>query len=113
MQLEKKKRIGVGEFKEINWLNINDRFAQCVLSSIYKFFNSESPEYLNEIYFLVEPSKINTRSSFHRLKQPIRKSNKGLNSASYKGPSLLNKLPIKFKRSESTNSFKRNVKITV
>ena len=82
LQLDKKTRIGVAEFKEINWLNINDRFSQCVLSSIYKFFNSESPEYIYEIYFPVEPSNINTRSSFQRLKQSLRKSNKGLNSAS-------------------------------
>ena len=37
---------------------------------IYKFFNCESPEYFNEIYFPAEPSKTNTRSSFRRLKQP-------------------------------------------
>ena len=110
LQLDKKTRIGVAEFKEINWLNINDRFSQCVLSSIYKFFNSESPEYFNEIYFLAEPSNKNTRSSFQRLKQPLRKSNKGLNSASYSGPSLWNKLPVEIKRSGSTNSFKHNVK---
>ena len=61
LQLRKKTRIGVIEFKEINWLNINDRFSQWVLSSIYKLFNSESPEYFKEIYFPAEPSNINTR----------------------------------------------------
>ena len=82
LQLDKKTRIGVARFKEINWLNINDRLSQYVLPSIYKFFNSESPEYFNEIYFPAEPSNINTRSSFQRLKQPLIKSNNGLNSAS-------------------------------
>ena len=110
LQLDKKTRIGVAEIKEINWLNINDRFSQCVLLSIYKFFNSESPEYFNEIYFPAEPSNINTRSSFQRLKQPLRKSNKGLNSASYSGSSLWNKLLVEIKSSGSTNSFKHNVK---
>ena len=110
LHLGKKTQIRVAEFKEINWLNINDRFSQCVLSSIYKSFNSESPEYFNEIYFLAEPSNINTRSSFQSLKQPLRKSNKGLNNASYRGPSLWNKLPIEIKRPGSTNSFKHNVK---
>ena len=61
---KKNTRIGVSDFKEINWLNINDRFSQCVLSSIYKFFDSESPESVNEIYFLAVPSNINTGSSF-------------------------------------------------
>ena len=70
--MDKKIRTGAAEFKEINWLNINDRFLQCVLSSIYKLFNSESSEYFNKIYFSAEPSNINTRSSFQRLKQPLK-----------------------------------------
>ena len=109
LHLGKKTQIRVAEFKEINWLNINDRFSQCDLSNIYKFFNSGNPEYFNEIYFSTEPSNIHTRS-FQSLKQPLRKSNKGLNSASYSGPLLWNNLPIEIKRSGSTNSFKHNVK---
>ena len=110
LQLDKKARIEVAEFKEISWLNINDKFSQCVLSRNYNYFNSESPKYFNEIYFLAEPSNINTRSSFRRLKQPLRESNIDLNSASYSVLSLWNKLPIEIKRSGSTNSFKHNVK---
>ena len=53
--MDKKTQIGFAEFKEINWLNINDRFSQCILSSIYIFFNSENPEYCNEIYSLLNP----------------------------------------------------------
>ena len=77
------------------------------------FLNSESPEYFNEIYFPAERSNLNTQSSFQRLKQPLRKLNKGLNNVSYSGPSLWNKLPIEIKMSGSTNSFKHNVKITI
>ena len=79
-------------------------------NSPYKLFNSESPEYLNEIYLPAEPSNINTWSPFPRLKQSFRKSNKGLNSVSCSSPLLWNKLPIEIKRSGSTNSFKYNVK---
>ena len=107
LQLDKKTRIGVAEVKEVNWLDINDRFSQYLLSSIYKFFNSESQEYFHEIYFPAEPSNINARSSFQRLKQPLRKPSKSLNSASYSGPSLWNKLSIEIKRSGSTNSFRQ------
>ena len=67
-------------------------------------------DYFDEIYFHDEPSNINTRLSFKRLKQPLRKSNKGLDSASYSVPSLWNKLPVEIKRSGSINSFKHNVK---
>ena len=31
LQLDKNTQIGVAVFKEINWLNVNDRFSQCVL----------------------------------------------------------------------------------
>ena len=78
LPMDKKTQIGVAEVKEINWLNINDRFSQCVLSSIYEVFNSKILEYFNEIYFPAEPSNINTQSSFERLKQPLRKSSKAV-----------------------------------
>ena len=55
LQLDKKTRIGVAEFEEINWLNINDRFSQSVLSSIYKFFDSESQYTLMKFIFLMNP----------------------------------------------------------
>ena len=110
LQLDKKTRIGVAKSKEINWLNINDRFSRCDLSIIYNLFNSESPEYFTEIYIPVESSNINTWSSFQRLKQPWRKSNKSLNSVLYNDPSLWNKLPVEIKMSRNTNSFKHNVK---
>ena len=80
-------------------------------NSPYKLFNSESPEYLNEIYLPAEPSNINTWSPFQRLKQSFRKSNKGLNSVSCSSPLLWNKLPIEIKRSGSTNSFKQCKKL--
>lgn len=106
LQLEKNTRILVADFKEINSLDINDEFSQCVLSNIYKFFNRESPEHLNEMYFPAEASKINTRLSFQRLTQPLRKTNKDLSSALYIGPSLWKKLPLEINRLDSINSFK-------
>ena len=55
LQLDKKTRIGVAEFKEINWLNINDRFSQCVLSSIYKYLPVKAQNTLMNIIFLLNP----------------------------------------------------------
>ena len=109
LQLEKKTRIGVAEYKEITWLNIND-FHKAFCQVFIVFFKSKNPEYFNEIYFPAEPRKINTRSSFQTLKQPLRGSIQGLSNASYSGPLLWKKLPIEIKRSGSTNSFKHNVK---
>ena len=84
-------------------------FHNAFCQAFIKNFNSESPEYFNEIYFPAEPNNINTLSSFQRLRQLLKKSNKGLISASYSTPSLWKKLPIEIKRSGSTNGFKHNV----
>ena len=52
-------------------IDFHSAFCQVFTS----FFNSENPEYFNEIYFPAESSKINARSSFPRLKEPLRKWN--------------------------------------
>ena len=87
-------------------IDFHNAFCQAFIN----FSTMKAQNSFNEIYFPAEPSKINTRSSFQRLKQPSRKLNKGLNSASYSGPSLWNKLPIEIKRLGSTNSIKRKCK---
>ena len=40
------------KFKKINWLPIQDRFEQCILSSVYKFHNKSAPDYMNEIFLM-------------------------------------------------------------
>ena len=57
LQLEKKTQIGVAEFKEINWLNINDRFSQSVLSSTYNFSKVKAQNTLMKFIFLLNPIK--------------------------------------------------------
>ena len=55
-------------------------------------------------------SNVCTRQAYSRLIQPLRKTNMGLNSISYIGPSLWHKLPENIKQSSSLNSFKHKVK---
>ena len=87
-------------FKKINWLNINywlninDRFSQCVLSSVYKFFTVKAQDTLMKLIFL-----LNSVNKIH-----------GHLFKSCSGPSLWNKLSIEIKRMGSTNSFEHNVK---
>ena len=74
------------------------------------YFNFLTVETQNTlIYFPAEPNNINTLSPFQRLRQLLKKSNKGLISAPYSSPSLWKKLPIEIKRSGRTNGFKHNV----
>ena len=50
LHLGNRSHIGSNEFKAINWLNVNDRFEQCVNANLFKFWNNTSPSYMAEIY---------------------------------------------------------------
>ena len=110
LQLGNRSHIGLDEFKAINWLNVNERFDQCVSSSVFKFFNNKSPTYMAEIYIPVTNNGIATRNRFLKLKQPSRRTRQGQNCLSFVGPSIWNKLPEKIKESKSLNNFKHKIK---
>lgn len=110
LQLGWRSHIGANEFEEINWLTINDRFFQCVNSSIHKFFNNKCPAYMKEVYCPVGQNSVNTRSSHLKLMQPSRRTNHGLKSLSYIGPSTWNKLPDNIKEVSDLNTFKHKLK---
>ena len=65
---------------------------------------------MKDLFKTAPLSNISTRQAFARLYQPLRKTNMGLNSISYLGPSLWNKLPEKIKQSPSVNVFKHKIK---
>ena len=98
------------EFEKINWLPVQGRISQCSLYSVYKFFSKNSPDYFEELYFPVEETAIQTRFSFQKLTIPRRKTNIGLKSLSYTGPSWWNNLNENLKRSTSVNNFKHKIK---
>ena len=65
LNMGNRDHIGVQEFKKINWLPTKERFEQCLLVSIHKFFNKRAPGYLAEMYYpVVQDQK--TRFSFQR-----------------------------------------------
>ena len=66
----------------------------------------------NALYaaYTAEETTIQTRSSFQKLNIPRRKTNIGLKSLSYSGPSLWNNLNENLKRSTSINNFKHKIK---
>ena len=68
-----------------------------LLNAFCQLFNSLNPEYFNKICFPTEPCKVNSRSSLQSLKQPLKKSDKGLDSTSYSVPLLWNKLQLEIK----------------
>ena len=80
LQLGNRSHIGATEFKQINWLPIiNERFSQCVCSTIFKFFKNNCPAYMDEMF------------------STYRKTLKGQKGLPYLGPSLWNKIDTECK----------------
>ena len=90
LKLGDRKSITIKEFVKINWLTIHERVNQCILSCIYKFPVKKAPDYMDEIFSHAECKGIPTRYSYQKLKPPHRKTNQGLRTSSYIGPSLWN-----------------------
>ena len=66
--------IGLGVFERINWLLINDRFERCISSTTFNFFNNKNPAYMNDVFKPISNLNANTRISFSKLSQPLRKT---------------------------------------
>ena len=50
LRLDKLKHISNEEFEHLNWLPVTYRFKQCVISIVFKYFNEQCPNYLNEVF---------------------------------------------------------------
>ena len=109
LNMGNRDHIGVQEFKKINWLPTKERFEQCVLVNIYKFFNKRAPEYVAEMYYPVEQGQ-KTRFSFQKLILPHRTTNRGICLLSYVGPRLWNGLQTEIKSVSNANNFKHEIK---
>ena len=110
LQLSSRTRLTFQHLEKINWLPIKERVQQSILSHVYKSLNNDSPIYMSDMFETASKSNINTRQAYSRLIQPLRKTNMALNSISYLGPSLWNKLPENIKHSSSLITFKHKVK---
>lgn len=53
--------MGVAEFIETIWLNINDRFLQYVLSNVYEFFLTMYIHATSMRFFPPKPCEVNKR----------------------------------------------------
>lgn len=65
----------LNEFEKINWLPINDCFEQCSNAKTFNVFNNSSPAYMNFVFKPTGHPSTNTRPSFLKLNQPLRKTN--------------------------------------
>ena len=86
------------------------RFKQCVNTIVFKYFNEQCPNYLNEVFDVAVENNYQLRGSFQKLKCPFHKTNTGQPALSYIGPTFWNKTPDKLKRTKNLNTFKHNLK---
>ena len=105
LNLNNRDHIGLTEFEKINWLPINDRFEQCISSTTFKFFNNRSPAYMNDVFKPAGHPITNTRASFLKLIEPLRKK-----QLSYLAPNIWNSILVYLKATEGLNTFKNNMK---
>ena len=88
LRLDKVKLISHEEFERLNWVPVTYRFKQCVISIVFKYFNGQCPNYLNEVFDVATESNFQLRNSFQKLKCPFRKSNNRQHALSYIGPTF-------------------------
>ena len=71
LKLQSREHISNEHFQKLNWLPINQRFQQCVTSTVFKFVQNKCPAYMNEVFRPAENMRINTRNSFLKLNHPF------------------------------------------
>ena len=85
LQLTKMSRICAKEFLELNWINVNDRYLQFIVSHISKFHSNQCPDYFNEVFCPVDDNEVATRFYNKKLKLPFLKSKLEMQSLSHVG----------------------------
>ena len=86
-------------------IQINDYFEKCITSTNFKFFNNKSPLYMNVFVQAVHPNT-NTRISFPKLCQPLRKTNQRQKKLSHVATNIWNSLPDSLKSTKGLNTYK-------
>ena len=92
--------------------HLKEKANQCIIFNVFKYFDTQCPDYLNEVFVKAPKSGTSLRNSNHKLKQPFRKTGIGQNALSFIGPSLWNKNTEELKRTTSLEIFKNGLKKT-
>ena len=107
---DKRSKIHLKGFLQLNWLNIHDRYLQFIVSHIFKFQKNQCPRYFDQLFCPVGENGVISCSSNKKLKLPFRKTKLGIQSLSYVSPDTWNSFPNNLKSATSFNSFKHYIK---
>ena len=108
LNLDTRHHIGPNEFRNINWIPTKERVEQRIATSVFKYWNGNTPSYFNEI-FVPSPNRYSTRLQM-ALDIPLRKSNIGQKNLSFLGPSIWNKITSDLKRVKTAKNFTHQFK---
>ena len=64
LRLDKFKYISHEEFERSDWLPLTYRFKQCAISIVFKYFNEQCANYLNEVFDCATERNVQLRNSF-------------------------------------------------
>ena len=110
LQLDKSKQIFHEGFERFNWSSVTYRFKQCVNAIVFKYFNEQCPNYLNELFTVAIENNFELIGNFQKLKCPFRKRNTDQLTLPYVGSPFWNKTPYTFKRTKNLNTIKHHMK---
>ena len=71
--------------KNLNWLNVHDRYLQFIVSDNFKFNKNQCPGYFNQVFCSLDDNGVVTRPCNKKLKLPFRKSQLEMQTLSYVG----------------------------
>ena len=74
LKLQCREHISNKLFQKLNWLPVNQRFKECVSSTVFKFVQNKYPAYMNKVFRPNENTRINTTICYLRLSHPFRKT---------------------------------------
>ena len=110
LKLQSREHISNEHFHKQNWLPINQRFQQCVTSTVFKYVWNKCPAYMKEVFRLGENIGINTKNSFLKLNHSFLRTSTGQKGFYYIGPAIWNRNPEFFHKTRNLNTFKHKIK---
>ena len=74
LKLQCRKNISNEHFQKLNWPPINQRFKECVTSTVFKFVQNKCPAYMNEVFRSTENIRKNTKNNYLKVKPSFSKN---------------------------------------
>ncbi len=96
--------------RKLHWLPIRQRINFKIAVLTYKLLTVQEPPYLHSLLALYQPTRLLRSSDQNLLSEPRTKTSFGSRAFSVAAPKVWNEIPISVRRSESLETFHRELK---